>query len=151
MTHWLVSPIGPRAERHLLLAARATGAKEIDIGQMFVWLVVAGLGIGLICALLVVGTRIAHRRRFNCHATVFGGLCKIHGLDAAARRLLKRVVRFHGLAQPGRLFVEPRWLDPANLGSSFQARAAELEKLRRQLFYVRRAATDGGAGPGAKE
>ena len=112
-------------------------APRADTGQMLAWLLVAGAVIGAVSLVLMVANRIGRRWRFNSHPALFYGLCKVHGLDSAARRLLKRVVRFHRLGQPGRLFVEPKWLDPANLGPSFQTQAAELEKLRNRLFHVR--------------
>ena len=100
-------------------------------------LLVAGAAIGVVSVVRVVANRIARHWRFNSHPALFYGLCKVHGLDSAARRLLKRVVRFHRLGQPGRMFVEPKWLDPAALGPSFQTQAAELERLRNRLFNVR--------------
>ena len=137
MTGALVSAI----ERNflcLLWAVQESGpARRADARQMFVWLLVVGTAIGLVSVVLVVANRIARRWRFNSHPALFYGLCKVHGLDSAARRLLKRVVRFHRLGQPGRLFVEPKWLDPAKLGPSFQTQAADLERLRNRLFKVR--------------
>jgi len=122
----------------LLSAVEESGpAQRADTRQMLASLLVAGAVIGAISVVLVVANRIARHWRFNSHLALFYGLCKVHGLDSAARRLLKRVVRFHRLGQPGRLFVEPKWLDPANLGPSFQTQAAELERLRNRLFNVR--------------
>jgi len=133
----LVSPIA-QSLLHVLWAVDDTGlGQRADIRHMLVWLLGAGAAIGAVSFVLVVANRIARRWRFNSHPALFYGLCKVHGLDSAARRLLKRVVRFHRLAQPGRLFVEPKWLDPANLGPSFRPQAAELERLRNRLFNVR--------------
>jgi len=123
---------------HVLWAVEDSGlAQRADTRQMLVWLLGAGAAIGTVSVVLVVANRVARRWRFNSHPALFYGLCKVHGLDSAARRLLKRVVRFHRLGQPGRLFVEPKWLDPANLGPSFQPQAPELERLRNRLFNVR--------------
>jgi hypothetical protein len=66
----------------------------------------------------------------------------VHGLDASSRRLLNRVVGFHRLAHPARLFIEPKWLDPASLGPGFRPQAAALEKLRNRLFSLKPPAAD---------
>ena len=122
----------------LLSAVEESGpTQRADTRQMLVWLLVAGTVIGVVSVVIMVANRIARHWRYNSHPALFYGLCKVHGLDSAARRLLKRVVRFHRLGHPGRLFVEPKWLDPANLGPSFQTQAAELERLRNRLFNVR--------------
>jgi hypothetical protein len=104
---------------------------------MLVWLAAAGAVIGAVSVVLAIAKRIARRRRLHSHPGMFRGLCKVHGLDTASRRLLKRVVRHHRLEHPGRVFVEPKWLDPANLGAAFQPFAAQLETLRNSLFSVR--------------
>jgi len=126
----------------LLAVDREYPANQADTGQMLVWLLVAGLVIGVVAVTLLIANRIAYRWRYNSHPALFRGLCKLHGLDSASRRLLKRVVRFHRLRQPARVFVEPKWLDPANLDASFQPRAPELERLRNGLFNLRPAATE---------
>ena len=125
-----------------LLAERSAPAPRADAGQMLVWLLVAAAAIGVVSVILVVGNRMARRWRYNSHRGLFHGLCKVHGLDSGSRRLLKRVVRFHRLTQPGRLFIEPKWLDPANLGASFRTQAAQLADLRQSLFNVRPAAEE---------
>jgi hypothetical protein len=122
----------------MVLAVEETRPPQrADTGQMLIWLLVAGVVIGVVSAMLVIANRVARRWRYNSHPAVFRALCKLHGLDGPSRRLLRRVVRYHRLSQPGRLFVEPKWLDPANLGAAFQPLAAELETLRNSLFNVR--------------
>jgi len=142
VTGSLALSVGQSCFAVLLAVERASPANQADTGHMLVGLLVAGLAIGVVSVILVIANRIAHRWRYNSHPALFRGLCKLHGLDSVSRRLLKRVVRFHRLAQPARLFIEPKWLDPANLGASFQPRAAELERLRNGLFNVRPAATE---------
>lgn len=133
----LVSAI-ERSSLRLLSAVEESGpAQRADTRHMLVCLLVVGAAIGVVSVVLVVANHFARRWRFSSHSALFCGLCRVHGLDSAARRLLKRVVRFHRLGQPGRLFVEPKWLDPAKLGPSFQTQAAELERLRNRLFNVR--------------
>ncbi len=133
----LVSVIELRSLRLLWAVEESGPAQRADTRQMLIWLLVAGAAIGVVSVVVMGANRLARHWRFNSHPALFYGLCKVHGLDSGARRLLKRVVRFHRLGQPGRLFVEPKWLDPAKLGPSFQAQAADLERLRNRLFEVR--------------
>ncbi len=125
----------------MLLAARSSRA---DVGQMVVWLLAAGVALGVVCGGLAVANRMVRSRRLYSHPALFAGLCTVHGLNVSSRRLLKRVVKSHRLVQPARLFVEPRWLDPAGLGAAFEDQAGELEKLRSRLFNIR--SSQPGAG-----
>ncbi|MFH1923287.1 MAG: hypothetical protein ABIP48_25780 [Planctomycetota bacterium] len=136
MTCSLTFPIGPALSSVVLLAERSAQAQRADTGQMLAWLLVAAVVIGVVCVVVVIVNRMFRRWRLNSHPSLFCGLSKVHGLDSATRRLLKRVVRFHRLAQPGRVFVEPQWLDPTNLDASFQGQAAELAEIRKEVFRV---------------
>lgn len=73
------------------------------------------------------------RRHFSPKA-LFQALCSAHGLEPAQRRLLKRLARFHGLAQPARIFLEPERFDPNGLGAAFSDMRDELIELRERLF-----------------
>src|SRR5262245_57072401 len=53
------------------------------------------------------------RRHFSPKA-LFQALCNAHGLEPSQRRLLKRLARHHGLAQPARIFLEPDRFDPTS-------------------------------------
>jgi hypothetical protein len=143
VTASLLLGIGRSLPGHLLAAGRPASGGRADTGQMLVWLLAAGLVIGLVSAAMVIANRVAHHRRYKSPSALFHGLCRLHGLDAASRRLLKQVVRFHRLPHPARLFIEPKWLDPANLGASFQSQAGQLQELRGRLFSVRAAETAG--------
>jgi hypothetical protein len=147
-----VSVIGRSLLPVVFAQEESVAAHRADTGQMLVWLLVAGAAIGVVSVVLVVANRIGRRWRYNSHPALFCGLCKVHGLDSSARRLLKRAMRFHRLRHPGRLFIEPKWLDPANLSPAFQPQAAELERLRNRLFHVRsrsaKARSDGKQGRG---
>lgn len=120
-------------------------AAEVDTGRLVALLLGTGLVIGGVCGGLALAHRLAHDRRYRSPETVFRGLCKLHGLDGATRRLLRRVARHYRLAHPGCLFVEPKWLDPTRLVPSFRAQAAELERLRHEIFYVQRTAAESPA------
>lgn len=103
-------------------------------GQALVWLAVAVGIIAAVCVAIRLGSRLLRRRRYNSHGSLFNGLCRTHGLDHRARGLLKRAARYHKLAQPARVFTEPKWLDPAELKGSLRRRAAEVAILRNRLF-----------------
>ncbi len=137
MTRPLVATIKLNLFDAMSAADKSLPAQRADTRHMMVWLLVAGAAIGVISLILVIANRVAWHWRYRSHPGLFCGLCKVHGLDAASRRLLKRVVRFHRLRQPARLFIEPKWLEPAGLGPAFRAQAAALEKLRNSLFNLR--------------
>ena len=137
MTSPLVASIKPCPVATLLAVEESLPAQRADTRHMMVWLLVAAAVIGLVIVILVIVNRLAWHWRHKSHRGLFWGLCKVHGLDAGSRRLLKRVVRFHRLRQPARLFVEPKWLDPAGLGPGFRPDAVALAKLRNSLFNLR--------------
>jgi hypothetical protein len=68
------------------------------------------------------------------HYALFLGLCRLHGLDKAARKLLARFARHVKCVQPARLFIDPALLDrPAAAG--LPAKDTErLQDLREELF-----------------
>ena len=116
------------------LGAASRRASRVDTGEAFVLLVAAGGVIAVVCLAIRFASRLQRRRRFNSHGSLFQGLCRTHGLDYGARRLLKQVARSRKLAQPARLFTEPKWLNPANLRGGLRRRAAEVSMLRNRLF-----------------
>ncbi|MHC4177977.1 MAG: hypothetical protein ACYSWU_10740 [Planctomycetota bacterium] len=116
------------------LGAASRRASRSNASEALVWLVIVGGLIAVVCLAIRFGTRLQRRRRFNSHASLFQGLCRTHGLDHSARRLLKQVARHHRLAQPARLFTEPKWLDPAKLRGGLRRRAGEVFTLRNRLF-----------------
>lgn len=107
---------------------------QIGTGELALWLLIVAGGIGGVCAIIYLFTRLAHRRRYNSHASVFNGLCRAHDLDSGSRRLLKQLARHYRISQSARLFVEPKWLDPTALRGSWQARALDVATLRNRLF-----------------
>ena len=98
-----------------------------------IWLLGTAGGIASAWALSRLVNRLIHRWH-NSHPGLFCGLCRLHRLDRNSRRLLKQVTQFHRLAQPGRIFTEPQWLDPDRLGAAWRVRASELHALRARLF-----------------
>ena len=124
----------------LLFGARNLGAAgrrragSVDTGQALTYLLIAAVVIAVVCAVLYVSNRIVQRRRFNCHGSLFKGLCKVHGLNHGARALLKQAAGQHKLAYASQVFTDPQWLDPASLRGPLRRHAAEVASLRKQLF-----------------
>ena len=116
------------------LGAASRRAGRVDTGEALIYLVIAGGLIAAVCVAIAVATRIHRQRRRKSHAALFRGLCQLHGLDRRARRLLKQLARHYQLAQPARLFCEPKWLDPTGLRSGLRQRASEVTALRNRLF-----------------
>lgn len=112
------------------------GAGKDASGDMTMWL---GIGAGLLAAiggLAYAVHRKLEQQRQNSHPALFYGLCRHHGLDGASGRLLRLVWQHHRLAQPARLFTEPKWTDPAYLSDTLRGRSAELAALRQLLFGI---------------
>jgi len=122
----------------VLFGARGYGTagrnRAIGTGEVVVYLLIAGVVIAAVCALLYLVNRMQHRKRYNSHSTLFAGLCRVHGLGRGDRALLKQVASQHQLAQPARVFTEPKWLDPAGLRGSLSRQASKVENLRKRLF-----------------
>lgn len=68
------------------------------------------------------------------HYALFRGLCRLHGLDKATRKLLARFARRLKCLQPGRLFVEPALLDRAAAAGLPAKDTERLQDLREELF-----------------
>lgn len=96
-------------------------------------LVAAGGGaVGAACAGGYFAYRWVRRRRAYSHAALFRQLCRVHKLDRNARGLLRRVAAGFRMAQPGRLFIDPKWLDAAAGAAALPKK--DLRALRERLF-----------------
>jgi hypothetical protein len=117
------------------LGAASRRADRVDNStEALVWLGIAGGMIAVVCLVICVVSRLYRRLRYHSRGSLFRGLCRMHGLDHRARRLLKQVARDQKLAQPARLFTEPKWLNPANLRGPLRCRALEVAMLRNRVF-----------------
>jgi hypothetical protein len=65
---------------------------------------------------------------------LFRELCRVHALDRPSRRLLWRLREARGLAQPAQIFLTPDAFDADRLPPGLRKQAAELKRLREQLF-----------------
>lgn len=132
---WIENP--PAAT--LLFGAGNLGAASrrgytVDVGPMIVWLMIAAGVIAAICLAVFFASRAAHLRRCNNHGSLFTGLCRLYGLDGGSRRLLRQLAAQHNLAQPARLFTEPRWFNPAALPPLLVPHMADVASLYQRLF-----------------
>lgn len=92
----------------------------------------------VVCVGLVVFERLARRSdrapTLDSPAELFRELCRLHRVDRAGRRLLKRLAVHWGLASPALLFVEPEYFQPAKLPEEWQPESRKIDRLRRKLF-----------------
>ena len=65
---------------------------------------------------------------------LFRGLCRVHALAWADRRLLWRLARFQGLDTPARLFLEPERFDRAALDPRMPDAQTRYQAIRGRLF-----------------
>lgn len=101
-----------------------------------VWTGIAILA-AFILAVWVLTWFVARRERkaaYNSPRKLFNLLCKQHEVGRAGRRLLKQLARWHGLASPAQLFLNPDYFDPASLSPYLRAHAADFEALKERLF-----------------
>jgi hypothetical protein len=101
------------------------------------WLVLVG------CLMLFAGFGLAIYRSLqqgksdfdtDSHAKLFRELCRAHRLSLKNRRRLRRLAAARGIAEPARLFLEPKHFDEAHLPESQQPVADEIRRLRDRLF-----------------
>ncbi|MBN2295755.1 MAG: hypothetical protein JXM70_25205 [Pirellulales bacterium] len=111
-------------------------ARRGETGEIFFWLVIFGVFIGIICVVSYAATQFTHKWKYNSHPSLFYSLCRIHDIDRSTRSMLKQVIRHHGMTQPARLFTEPQWLDPAKLGKAFEAKSQQILALRKRIFAI---------------
>ena len=98
----------------------------------------AAVAILLVLAVLISRRIDARQRKGYCSPrALFRELCRAHELDRSGRHLLRRLVRFHQLGVPARIFVEPKLFDPEDVSPALAARRGELESLRDRIFGAR--------------
>jgi hypothetical protein len=81
----------------------------------------------------VIRARGTGRTRSNPRK-LYRSLCQVHGLAWSDRRLLRKLARSCGLADPSRLFVDPLCFEQGSLHGALHAHAARISELRRRLF-----------------
>lgn len=96
------------------------------------------LAVAVLLPLAFAAAWIVRKRRRAArgpsHAALFAGLCRVHGLDKSARKLLRRFARRIECPQPARVFVDPALLENA-AAAGLPARDAErLQSLGEELF-----------------
>ncbi len=99
------------------------------------------LGLLIVCTLVAVLWAISRlvslrrqRRGYRSPWRLFWALCKAHHLNWSDSWLLRRVARYHGLREPGRLFLEVHYWDEKNLGPRFALEFPRLKLLRQQII-----------------
>ncbi len=96
--------------------------------------------IGMIVVVAVVwilSSWTDRRRRVAAYRSprrLFWSLAKAHRLAWRDAWLLWRLARWHGLAAPARVFLNPEWFEVEGLSRSLERREARLESLRKRLF-----------------
>jgi hypothetical protein len=109
---------------------------QTDTQQLFTWLIIAAVIIGVVAGVSVVATRMAHRRRTNSHLGLFAGLCQHHKLSRGHRKLLWAMAQAYRLKYAARVFLDPTLFEPKRLPPALRARKNELQFLQKQLFSM---------------
>jgi hypothetical protein len=65
---------------------------------------------------------------------LFRDLCRAHQLSSRNQRLLRRLASARGVAEPARLFIEPKHFEPAHLPETLKASADQIRRLHGRLF-----------------
>jgi hypothetical protein len=126
----LLGQTAPYADRE----GPARGGAEGSGWGDFVWAV---LGVAALAGAVWL-TRWVIRRAPAAPAhdpnRLFAGLCQAHGLNRSDRRMLRRLARSRGLADPARLFVEPQFFEVPSSDPTLGSQAGCLNELRQRLF-----------------
>lgn len=88
-------------------------------------------------AALIFSRYISRQERAGRHhhpRALFRKLCQAHDLTWTERRLLLKLSQAHGLAHPGRLFIEPERFTISSLSPELARQADLVEELRERLF-----------------
>jgi len=131
MTHALTAHTLPAAP---LLADLYGRRSSIDTTSLLIWLGLAVLIIGVVCAAAIVAHRAAKKFKHNSHQGLFFGLCKAHQLGRKERALLGQLARAHNTRFPGEVFINPNYLHPKKLPGSMKAKQQEVGRLYMRLF-----------------
>lgn len=127
----------------MLLAAAEkggqTGNKAAEEAGSFEWqglvaVAVAAIVISLAYWLLRRWRQSRAQRLQNSPAHLLQELCTRHGLGGPAQRLLAVLAREQKLEHPATLFVDPRLWEANRLGATGKRHAAQLDRLRGQIF-----------------
>jgi hypothetical protein len=70
----------------------------------------------------------------NSFTALFRELCRAHQLELEDWWFLFRLARYHRLANPALLFVQPHYLDPAVCGEAWHGQKRRLRELQLKLF-----------------
>ena len=136
MNSWIFQTMLVGYQSRLESLAHGIRSKQsgLDSGDIvIVLLIMAGFTAG-IWGLSLLAAKQGRRGRSNNPRKLFVSLCRAHGLNWSARRLLAKVARWQRLAQPGRLFVEPERFDVTNLSASLKRQQPRLVEIREMLF-----------------
>jgi hypothetical protein len=132
----------PRVLIVLIAAAEKTGAtgeRAAADASGFEW---QGLAVvGALAAVISLGYWLLRRWRMtrarrleNSPAHLLKELCNRHGLGRTAQRILAELAREQGLEHPAVLMVDPRLWEVSRQGALGKRHAAELDRLREQIF-----------------
>jgi hypothetical protein len=70
----------------------------------------------------------------DSQAKLFHELCRAHRLSFKSRRWLRRLASARGIAEPARLFIEPKHFEAEHLPESMKSAEDEIRRLRDRLF-----------------
>lgn len=90
--------------------------------------------VGLAASLLSRYLAKTEHARLNSPRALFRELCRLHGLKFRERQAMRRLARFHRLAHPARLFLEPDRFGAALEHPLLQMHARQLSLIRERLF-----------------
>jgi hypothetical protein len=105
--------------------------------KAFETFVAAAIIVTISVTLILVGRyfrRFERLKSYDSPPELFRELCRVHRIDWADRRLLKRLASEWEMTSPALLFIEPERFNAARLPEHWQENSRQLEELRHRLF-----------------
>lgn len=105
--------------------------------KAFETIAAAAVIITISVTLILVGRyfrRFERLKTYDSPPELFRELCRVHRIDWANRRLLKRLAAEWEMTSPALLFIEPERFNAARLPEHWHEKTGQLEALRQRLF-----------------
>jgi hypothetical protein len=125
--------VGENENPILSISRRLQESQGVTVQDLLIFFAI-GAAVGTLLLVLTYAARAMGWWSRHSSWRLFYELCKVHELSFARRRLLRKLVKAHQITNQATIFLMPEKFEAAALPVHLKKKAAELEKLRSQLF-----------------